>query len=176
MSTYQTLSRENVVAALRERMMTLSTRCYASASILYQTFKLSELSVASQAALNTRRYAAYTKLADMFWTKNGVQHYFRGEGLQETRGQFRIWLPPIVEKDGDDLIVVEGFDALARAIEEKKNARDPAIPCMLVYSHAYKLPAQPCYPQKIKKSLQWLIDFRLEERPDGEPRDFLPVL
>lgn len=174
--SYQTLGKDNVIAALRERMLTMGTRCYASATIFQSKFKLSELSVSSQSALNTRRYAAYTKLADLFWAKNGCQHYFRGEGLQEVCGAFRIWLPPIIEVSGDDLIVVGGFEALARIIEEKKNAHDPIVEGMQVHSHAYRLPPHPCFPARIKKSLQWLIDFRLEDRDDGEPRDFMPVL
>ena len=174
--SYQTLGKENVIAALRERMMTMSTRCYASATIFQSKFKLSELCVSSQDAVSTRRYSAYTKLADLFWAKNGCQHYFRGEALQEVCGTFRIWLPPVVETYGDDLVVVAGFEALARIIEEKKNAHDPVVDCLQVHSHAYKLPPHPCYPTKIKKSLQWLLDFRLEEREDGEPRNFMPVL
>ena len=119
--SYQTLGKENVISALRERMMTMSTRCYASATIFQSKFKLSELCVSSQDAVSTRRYSAYTKLADLFWAKNGCQHYFRGEALQEVCGTFRIWLPPVVETYGDDLVVVAGFEALTRIIEEKKN-------------------------------------------------------
>lgn len=173
---YQTLDKSHITAALRERVSTNGTRCYASATIIQSKLKLSELSIASQSAVVPRRHAAYTRLADMAWTNTGYQHYTRGAGLQEISGAFRIWWPPIVECYGEDKIVVEGFEALARIIEDKKNAQDPVVDCILVSNHSYKMPPHPCYPSTIKKSLQALFDLRLEERADGEPRNFLPVL
>lgn len=173
---YQLLDKQQLIAALRERVTTTGTRCYASATIFQDKLKLSELCVASQSALIGRWYSAYTKLAGLAWANTGYQHYSRGAGLQEIGGAYRIWWPPIVEKYGDDNVVVAGFEALARIIEEKKNAHDPVVDCMLVSNHSYKLPPHPCYPIKIKKSLQALFELRLEERHDGEPRNFLPVL
>lgn len=173
---YQILDKEHVLAGLRERVTTSGTRCYASATIFQARIKLSELCVSSQCALQRRKYSAYTKLAELCWAGTGYQHYVRGAALQEVGGLFRIWWPPIVECYGDDKVVVEGIEALARIIEDKKNAHDPVIDCIQVTNHSYKLPPHPCYPAKIKKSLQELFDFRLEEREDGEPRNFLPVL
>lgn len=173
---YQTLDEQHVCAALRERVTTNGTRCYASASIFRTKMYLSELCLSSQGALLTRRYSAYTKLAELFWANTGYQHYARGCGMQEISGQFRIWWPPVIESCGEDNVVVQGFEALARIIEDKKHAHDPVVDCIRVSNNMYKAPPHPCYPVAIKKSLQWLFEFRLEERHDGEPRNFIPVL
>ena len=173
---YQLLGKEHVFSSLRERVTTTGTRCYASATIFQAKLKLSELSLASQCALQPRKYSAYTKLAELAWAGLGYQHYARGAALQEISGLYRIWWPPIVECYGEDKVVVEGIEALARIIEDKKNAHDPIVDCIQVANHAYRLPPHPCYPVKIEKSFQKLFEVRLEEREDGEPRSFLPVL